>query len=899
MFDPMNDPLNILYIEDKLADFKLVERHLVKHGPAMVCTRVSNHGELLAALASQSWDLVLSDYNLPLLPFDETLRLLRPALENLPVILLSGSLGEERAVELLKQGVWDFVLKDNLTRLVPSIQRNLRDAADRGARQRAEAALRESEKKHRRLFESSRDAILTIDPASGKFTTGNPAALKMFGVASEAELTARRPVDVSAERQPDGRLSAERLPEIHATVLREGSMMYEWKHRRLDGWEFFADVLLTRMERDGRVEIMSTVRDISERKQAAAALRESEEQFRAMFETASIGMAQANPRDGQLQRVNRKLCEITGYTAEELLQLKAREITHPSDRDRDWEMFQRVVRGELPSYQLEKRYVRKDGKIIWVNLNMTVVRNPSGQAIRTVAMIEDITARRAAEEERLRLSTALEQTAESIVITDLEGMILYVNPAFEKVSGYSRREVIGQNPRVLNSHQQPPAFFKGLWATLKRGEVWHGSFVNRRKDGTLYQEEASISPVRDVSGEIVNYMAIKLDVSREVELEKQFRQSQKMEAIGQLAGGVAHDFNNILTSIQMQIELANMENDLSPELREGLDQIRSDADRAASLTRQLLLFSRRQVMQSQDLDLNEIVTHLAKMLQRIIGEDVRLQLNLHPAPLMTHADPGMLDQVAMNLAVNARDAMPEGGRLLIETSEKSVDAALARQYPDAVPGLYVCLSVTDTGRGIPPEVLPRIFEPFFTTKEAGKGTGLGLATVFGIVNQHHGWLAVESEPGHGTTFKVYLPAAMDAAATAMVKSRSTPRGGTETLLLVEDDPSVRKATVTLLRFHGYQVLEAASGPEAVALWHENREAIALLFTDLVMPGGMSGQQLAQKLQSERTRLKVIFSSGYSADIAGRELHLQAGENFLQKPFPPEKLLKTIRDCLDG
>ena len=762
------DALKILYIEDKLSDFLLVERHLKKNGLVAECRRVDNQEELQAALHDHPWDLVLSDFNVPTLPFEETLRLLRPRLEDLPLILVSGSVGEERAVELLKQGVWDFVLKDNLTRLTPAITRNLRDIADRRARTAAEAAL-----------------------------------------------------------------------------------------------------------------------------------RDSEEQFRAMFELASIGMAQADPHTGQLQRVNRKLCDITGYSPAELQQLTVRDITHPQDRDLDWDLFQRVVRGETANYHIEKRYVRKDQQLVWVNVNMALIRDAAGQPMRTVATIEDITARRLAEEERRRLSAALDQAAESIVITDLNADILYVNPAFERITGYSRQEVIGRNPRLLNSRQHGPDFYRRLWSTLVRGEVWHGHFVNRRKDGTLFEEDATISPVRDAAGTIVNYIAIKLDVTREMALENQYRQSQKLEGIGQLAGGVAHDFNNILTSILMQVELASLEPGLPRGVRDGLGQIRKDADRAAGLTRQLLLFGRRQVMQSHDLDLNEIVINLAKMLQRIIGEDVHLQLNLPPAPLLTHADPGMLEQVAMNLAVNARDAMPNGGRLLLRTSEKIVDDTSPPEHPDAHPGRYVCLSVTDTGCGIPPEVLPRIFEPFFTTKEAGKGTGLGLATVFGIVRQHHGWLMVETELRKGTTFKVFLPASTAAAATPVAPVAPAPQPrGSEVILLVEDDRAVRQSAATILKHQGYQVLEASSGIEALRVWTGHRDEIDLLFTDLVMPDGLGGRELAEQLLADKPTLKIIFASGYSGEIAGQETQLRSGRNFLQKPYRPEELLKIIRRSLD-
>jgi PAS domain S-box-containing protein len=415
-------------------------------------------------------------------------------------------------------------------------------------------------------------------------------------------------------------------------------------------------------------------------------------------------------------------------------------------------------------------------------------------------------------------------------------------------------------------------------------------------DGTVIDRYSS--PVRDKAGRSCGRIWTFRDLTQARQLEAQLRQSQKMEAIGQLAGGVAHDFNNILAALLMQTQLLEMIEPLPQEAVDGLEQIRAFTNRAADLTRQLLLFSRRQVMQPCNLDLNEIVTNLAKMLQRIIGEDVRLQLNLHPASLMTRADAGMIEQVLMNLAVNARDAMPEGGQLRIDTTETSVTENVANS--EVAPGHYVCFSVSDTGPGIPPEILPKIFEPFFTTKEAGKGTGLGLATAFGIVKQHQGWIKVDNRPGQGATFQVYLPAStLTVAETPEIISKPKPRGGNETIFLVEDESDVRHLIRTLLKRHGYQVLEAANGVEALSVWQAHRETVALLMTDLVMPAGLGGQELARQLQAEQPNLKVIFISGYSAEIAGRELHLHHGEVFIQKPFVADHLLETIRRSLDG
>jgi signal transduction histidine kinase/CheY-like chemotaxis protein len=417
-------------------------------------------------------------------------------------------------------------------------------------------------------------------------------------------------------------------------------------------------------------------------------------------------------------------------------------------------------------------------------------------------------------------------------------------------------------------------------------------------DGTILDRYSS--PVRDKAGIYYGRIWTFRDITEKRQLEQQFRQSQKMEAIGQLAGGVAHDFNNILATIMMEAELAVTETDLSPEARVALNDIRAAAERAANLTRQLLAFSRRQVMQTRLLDLNEIVTSLSKMLQRILGEDVSLQLNLHPRSLMARADAGMLDQVLLNLVVNARDAMPKGGKLTIETAERFPAKGEADLPPDTIAGRYVCLSVTDTGCGMSPEIRAHLFEPFFTTKEPGKGTGLGLATVFGIVKQHGGTITVSSNVGEGTTFRVFLPAE-ETADQGGIQETPMPkaRGGTETILLVEDEPSVRRLTRIVLERAGYHVLEAHNGVEAMQLWEQHQDTIQLLFTDIMMPEGVSGHDLAARLLARNPRLRIIFTSGYSAEIAGRELSLKAGQNFIQKPALPSQLLEIVRQCLDG
>jgi PAS domain S-box-containing protein len=759
----------------------------------------------------------------------------------------------------------------------------------------AQATLRANEAKQGAMIANIADVIAIVDQ-NGMIKFKSPNIEKWFGW------------------QPGDLLEVSAWDNIHPGDLEfvqhglgailsaaNATQTGECRYRCKDGGYKWIELTATNLlENPNIAGILLNYHDITERKQAEAIQRESATRFQRLLEMAPLPLGYVK-QDGVISFRNRRFVELFGYTAEEVPAIADWWLrAYPDPQYRQWvvQVWDAAVRQAAAEGRdidpIEYKVTCKNGVVRDVEISGIMV----GEDI--LAAFIDLTERKRAEESQARLATVVEQTAETIVITDTQGTIIYVNPAFEKTTGYSGAEVIGQNPRLLRSGRHDAQFYAHMWDVLQRGEVWSGRFVNRRKDGALFEEDATISPVRDAAGKVTSYVALKHDVTREVQLETQFRQSQKLEAIGQLAGGVAHDFNNILTAQSLQISMLEMDPNLSGDIREGLGLIRLAANSAAELTRQLLLFSRRQVMQRRQLDLNEVVMNLAKMLKRIIGEDVRLQLDLHSTPLPVLADAGMLEQVLMNLAVNARDAMPAGGNLRIETTDQVVDEPLANLYPDAAPGRYVCLSVSDTGGGIPPEIVPRIFEPFFTTKEAGKGTGLGLATVFGIIKQHRGWIKLDNRPGQGVTFQVFLPASTEPASELVpVAGKPTPRGGAETILLVEDEPAVRKSTCLLLERYGYRVLEASHGSDAINLWQNHRGTVAVLLTDLVMPGGMSGQQLAGRLRAEAPRLKVIFASGYSAEIAGRELQLREGEVFIQKPFAPEQLLETIRRSLDG
>ncbi len=629
----------------------------------------------------------------------------------------------------------------------------------------------------------------------------------------------------------------------------------------------------------------------------ALEVHDSQARYQVIFENApdAVFLISAEGEDpGSILACNRLAAQMHGYQPGELIGKNIAVLNIDESAARVPERLRRMTAGEPLTFEVQHR--RQDGSIFPVEVTTTQITVAGQKCV--IAFDRDITERRLAEEAHARLAMLVEQATESIVITDAKGKITYVNPAFEKASGYTAAEALGHNPRLLKSGQHDTEFYRKLWEVLLAGHVWSGHFVNRRKDGKLYEEDATISPIRDATGKVINYMAVKRDTTREAQLENQLRQSQKMEAIGQLAGGVAHDFNNILASTLMQVELLTGE-PTAVEIREGLEQIRADANRAANLTRQLLLFSRRQVMQPRVLDLNELITNLVKMLQRIIGEHVQMQLNLHPAELLTRADAGMLDQVLMNLVVNARDAMPHGGQLRIETTAKTVDADTAQLHAEAAPGHFVCFSVSDNGGGIPPEILPRVFEPFFTTKGEGKGTGLGLATVYGIVKQHHGWVQLVNRPAQGVTFQIFLPANATPTEAGSSDTQFKTRRGTETILLVEDESGLLKLARKILERQGYRVWAATNGQEALKLWQTHHATVALLLTDMVMPGGMNGQELARQMQAEKPGLKVVFMSGYSATIAGHEFQLKNGETFIQKPFAVDQLLKMVRTILEG
>lgn len=710
-----------------------------------------------------------------------------------------------------------------------------------------------------------------------------------------------------------GKIAAERVPHLTNDVLNDPRVGdKEWAAR--EGMVAFAGyplivedrllgvtALFSRFELpEDTIDALASVADIIsqgiERKRAEAELGQSEERYRDLVENAQ-DIIYSHDLQGNYTSSNKAGEEITGYTLEESLKLNLAETVAPEYVDKAREMLVRKLAGEnVTAYELE--LVAKDGHRVPVEVNTRLVLE-DGVPVGVTGIARDITERKRAEAELRRLAAAVEETADSVVITDKEGNIQYVNPAFERVTGYTKEEALNQNPRILKSGKTDAAIYKELWETITRGDVWTGHLINRRKDGTSFEERVTISAIYDEAHEIVNYVAVKQDISDLIHLEEQLRQSQKMEAIGQLAGGVAHDFNNLLTAINGYSALALQRLEDGHPIKSYLEEVKKAGDRATNLTRQLLAFGRKQILQPLALNLNGVVSDMNQMLRRLIGEDIVLTAKLNSDVGKVMADPGQIEQVLVNLVVNARDAMPRGGDLTIETENVELDAEYGGKHMGVAPGQYVRLAVSDTGEGMSEEVRQRIFEPFFTTKEKGKGTGLGLSTVYGIVKQSGGNIWVYSEPGKGTTFKVYLPRVEskthDSGKTVV---EPAPLGGSETILLVEDEDVVRGLARRILEQAGYSVVAASRGDEALRYCEEHAAEVDLLLTDVVMPE-MSGKELADQLKLQSPELKMLFMSGYTDESIVHHGVLDSRVEFIQKPFTPKALVRKVREVLDA
>jgi PAS domain S-box-containing protein len=624
------------------------------------------------------------------------------------------------------------------------------------------------------------------------------------------------------------------------------------------------------------------------------ARRKSEERYRNALDGIMEG-CQIIDFNWRLIYLNAIALKHSGRTKEGLLGRTLMESYPGFEKSETFTSFNKCMVERIPQH-IESPVEFPDGTVKWYDTSAHPI--PEGIFV----LINDITERKLAEADNDRLVSAIEQSGECVVIIDKGRIVRYVNPAYERVTGRRREEVIGH--RLDSDLNENNTYNTGFWATLESGKPWSGRLENRRKDGSLYTEDATVSPVFNKAGDIVNYVSVSRDITQYLELQKekerlqdQFLQIQKMESVGRLAGGVAHDFNNMLNVISGHAQLAMESLDPTDPVYRHLSEIYNASLRSSALTRQLLAFARKQTIAPRVLDLNSAIENLLNMLQRLIGEDIDLEWgkgeNLWPVRI----DPTQIDQILANLAVNARDAIEKHGKITISLKNTVLDEDYCRRHQGSVPGNYVMINFSDDGCGMSREVLDHLFEPFFTTKTDGKGTGLGLATVYGIVKQNEGFISVYSEPGSGTTFKIYLPRYQGSETAGAVEIENIPiTGGTETILVVEDEKTVLELTKDMLERLGYQVIAINSPDEAIRLAKNFDGKIDLLLVDVIMPG-MTGRDLSEHLSTLRPGIKKLFMSGYTADIITYRGVLEEGVFFIQKPYSIKSLAEKVRAAL--
>ncbi len=767
--------------------------------------------------------------------------------------------------------------------------------SDRTQRAAAEKALRDSEERYRNLVEHSPDAIVVH--ADGRVLYANAAAAQLFGLASAAEA-----IGLEVERfvPPESRVNYE---ERTRRVLETGQLapLIETRLAKLDGTIIDVETLSIPLRSEGRDAVQVVLRDITERKRVELRARVTERNL-ALLADNLPAFVTIKDRAGRYVMANRKLCDTVRCAPEEIPGKTDFDFLDEETARRHYEGDLTIMRAGKPTY-VEEVVTFSGGARVDSGALLAPILSESGDVSGLLTVVFDLTEKRAMQAEIRRTEDwfrkAIQTAPIPIMIHSEDGRIVRLNDAWIELSGFDSAELAGVEDWIANAcvgeSGELREQFRGLYDLHSRSET--SEMRIRTRTGKIRIWAVSHSPLGMTYEGKRAVITMAMDVTDQHNLEQQLAHSQKMEAIGQLAGGVAHDFNNLLTVIGGYSSLLLQSLPEYDPAKPHVQEIASAATRAASLTHQLLAFSRKQVLQPANVDLNSLVRDSENMLKRLIGEDIEVQFHLAEDELRAMVDAGQFTQVIMNLAVNARDAMPDGGVLTIETLSAQISEEYASTHPEAKAGSYVQVAVSDTGVGIDPVILPRIFEPFFTTKTAGSGTGLGLATVYGIIKQSNGHIGVYSEPGHGTTFRVYLPRLFEAPAPVEARSIAAGRRATETVLLVEDEPELRRLTRTILASAGYKVIEAANGGAALLACEQVKAEIALMLTDVVMPG-MSGPDLATRLAPLRPNMKVLYMSGYTDRAVVANKALESGLDFIQKPFTPESLIDRVREILD-
>jgi PAS domain S-box-containing protein len=760
-----------------------------------------------------------------------------------------------------------------------------------------------AEMRFRSLVETAPDAMVIVNE-SGAIVLANTRTVKLFGY--EREELIGRPVELLIPERLHQQSIDFRRPLLVEPPPSSDGEGRELAGQRKDGSEFPVEISLSPLRTDEGVLITMAIRNITLRRQNEEAMRASEALLRSAFDHTNVAMVLTNP-EGRFVRANAAFASMFGYSPEEILHRGMSDITHPDDQAATLAQREELLDGRKPFFQMENRYLHKDGHVLWGLTNVSLVRGPRGEVMLYVAQVQDITERKRTEDTLRAIQQRLEHVICSspaviytLSITDdrLRGLS-WISDNVRGLLGYSPEEALEPHWWLGNIHPDDRQRVKD---NTNHSLSLHGHATDEyrflHRDGSYRWLRSEMRLLSDSAGKAAEVVGSWSDVTERKQLEDQILQAQKMEAIGKLAGGVAHDFNNLLTVITGYCDILMADPDVSLRGREFLEEIHSAGDRAAALTRQLLTFSRKAVTTPVVLDPNGLLANLHKLLSRLIGEDIELRVIPGQSLGKVKADPGQLEQVVMNLVVNARDAMPRGGKLTIRTANVELDEEYAARHPQTRTGLYVLLEVVDTGCGMDDATRARIFEPFFTTKPRDQGTGLGLSVVHGIVQQSGGRIDVTSQPGVGSTFRVYLPRVNDSAPISRLLSLAPVRRGFETVLLVEDESGVRALARLILEKYGYRVLEARDGLDALGVARSHTEPIHLMVTDMVMPN-MSGWELAQQLAPLRPDMKVLYLSGYTDDALVHHGDMDADTPFLQKPFTSESLANKVRELLDG
>ena len=751
-------------------------------------------------------------------------------------------------------------------------------------RRRAVARLAESERKFHAIFDQTFQLAGLLD-IEGRLVTVNTTALRFAG-CTEPEVRGHWFWETPWWRHDPAEQA--RVREAIAGARAGRVVRFETYHRNANGELRIVDFTIKPVHDDaGRVLfLLPEGRDITD-------IKRTEERLHAVLESAPLVLWAIEPA-GRFTFATGSGLGLIGLKPDAIVGADAFEF----HRDQP-----ELVAGLRRALQGETVRVLAAFGPRWLEVLYAPQRNPDGNLLGAIGVALDVTDRMHAEAMRLRLATAVEQAAEEILLTDAAGIIQYANPAFERITGYSSAEAIGRTPRMVNSGRHDAAFYHNLWSTIRSGRVWTGRFENRRKDGAITLADATITPLLDKQGKVEGFVAVQRDVTRQVQTEETLRQTQRTEAIGQLAGGVAHDFNNILQIVKTSVQFARELTRDQRELDEWLEQIDQAGSRAEGLTRQLLAFSRRQSLEFREVDPAVALTDILKLIRRLIGEHIQVDLQVQPGLDRVRADVGQFEQVVLNLCVNARDAMPTGGRLTLELGNRFVAAEDLPTGPELHPGRYVVLTVRDTGQGMDEATRRRIFEPFFTTKPVGKGTGLGLSVVHGIVQQHGGFIQVQSVPAMGTAVQVYVPSLEsgtdalrnDGTAAAAPPTTFVARGD-ETILFAEDDELVRRTMTLILERSGYRLLVATNGEEACALAAAPDTKITVAVFDVVMPR-LGGIEAARRLRRQRPTLPIVLCSGYASGFSPANLPDPTWHMIL-KPVSAVELLRTIRVAID-